>query len=119
MAEDEVVDRFHRVDDLDVPLPEHLDIGTGLDRRPARPVDIVDFLLIRVHPQQVVGQANRFAGLGLRRLEAQQPAEIVAVFEAGSGALLEEDPEGLPEGQIPVGIPLRLLLQELQEPLGD
>ena len=70
-------------------LAEDLEVRAGLRRFAARCEQVVDLLLLLRHAAHVVGERGRLALLGVRRLEAQQLGERLAVRPIGGDAFLQ------------------------------
>ncbi len=82
-------------------LAEGLQVGRVLQDRAVLAGQVVDGLLLGLHPRDVVGQRGRFGGLGRReQAKLQQGALLVGFAEE---ALLEDPSELVPEGAVGLG----------------
>jgi hypothetical protein len=81
--------------------------------------EVIDLLLLAAHARDVVGEGSLFGLVGERRLEAEQLHELFLVGVVERGALLQEDAEVRVELHIAVGPLGGLLVEELEEALGD
>ncbi len=85
---------------------------------PVGPVDVVDLLLVLLHPFHIFGQRGQLAGLGPGGFKAQQFGKLFAVGKVLGRPFFQENAEGLPEGGVFLRLLFGLLAEVFQKTLG-
>ena len=112
VRDDPLVDPVVEQQDLDALLAEDFQVGALLRGREAAGGDVVDLLLPVLHARDVVGERDGLvARVAVRRREAEQPRNPLAVGLILADPFLDDAAELAPE----VGVPVRLLLRQFLE----